>query len=141
MSCAYIMKKISMKKDDRIDFLWDKYILECRLQGYSETTLRNKEYYFSVFYRFLGESGRASLLTKGVCVSFLQIRLKDVNSNSFCSAFLGHTCVHSKHRIQSVPFCRFLELSVTSTSIGQTFLHIPQDIHLLVSHVTLNNAK
>ena len=50
------MKKISMQKDDRIDFLWDKYILECRLQGYSETTLRNKEYYFSVFYRFLGET-------------------------------------------------------------------------------------
>ena len=76
-ACAYIMKKISMKKDDRIDFLWDKYILECRLQGYSETTLRNKEYYFSVFYRFLGESGRASLLTKGVCVSFLQARMRE----------------------------------------------------------------
>ena len=71
------MKKIRMQKDDRIDFLWDKYILECRLQGYSETTLRNKEYYFSVFYRYLGESGRASLLTKGVCVSFLEARLKE----------------------------------------------------------------
>ena len=76
-ACAYIMKKIRMQKDDRIDFLWDKYILECRLQGYSETTLRNKEYYFSVFYRYLGESGRASLLTKGVCVSFLQARIKE----------------------------------------------------------------
>ena len=80
-ACAYIMKKIRMQKDDRIDFLWDKYILECRLQGYSETTLRNKEYYFSVFYRYLGESGRASLLTKGVCVSFLEARLKEVIKN------------------------------------------------------------
>ena len=87
-ACAYIMKKIRMQKDDRIDFLWDKYILECRLQGYSETTLRNKEYYFSVFYRYLGESGRASLLTKGVCVSFLQQQLKEVSvSINFFAGF------------------------------------------------------
>ena len=31
------------------------------------------------------------------------------------------------HRMHSVPFFRFLELSVTSTSIGQTRLHLPQD--------------
>ena len=39
-----------------------------------------------MFYRFLGESGRASLLTKGVCVSFLQARMpegiKPVSINS-----------------------------------------------------------
>lgn len=77
------MKKISMQKDDRIDFLWDKYILECRLQGYSEVTLRNKEYSFSVFYRFLGEDGRVSLLTKDVCVSFLQERMKEGKSKHY----------------------------------------------------------
>ena len=76
-ACEYIMKKISMQKDDRIDFLWDKYILECRLQGYSEATLRNKEYSFSVFYRFLGDDRLVSQLTKGVCVSFLQARMKE----------------------------------------------------------------
>ena len=80
------MAKIKMQKDDKIKFLWDKYVLECRLQGFSEATLRNKEYYFAVFYRFLGEDGRVSQLTKDVCVSFLQARLqegiKDISINS-----------------------------------------------------------
>ena len=81
-----MIKKISMQKDDRIDFLWDKYILECRLQGFSEATIRNKEYYFAVFYRFLGENRRVSQLSKDLCVSFLQQRLKegikDISINS-----------------------------------------------------------
>ncbi len=81
-----MIKKISMQKDDRIDFLWDKYILESRLQGFSEATIRNKEYYFAVFYRFLGENRRVSQLSKDLCVSFLQQRLKegikDISINS-----------------------------------------------------------
>ena len=76
-TCAYIMAKITMQKDDKIDFLWDKYILECRLNGYSEDTIRNKEHYFSIFYRFLGAEKRARNLSKDVCVSFLQARLKE----------------------------------------------------------------
>lgn len=40
------------------------------------------------------------------------------------------------HRMHSVPFFRFLELSVTSTSIGQTRLHLPQETHFSLSHFT-----
>lgn len=57
------------------------------------------------------------------------------------NAFLGQAFTHSKHKMQSVPFCRFLELSVTSTSMGQTLLHLPQEMHLLLSQVTLVRAK
>ncbi len=49
-------------------------------------------------------------------------------------AFLGQLCTHSMHKIHSVPFSRFLELSVTSTFIGHTRLHLPQDIHFSLSH-------
>lgn len=84
-----MVKKITMKKDDEISKLWNKYILECRLQGYSEATLRNKQYYFSTFYRFLGENKRVSLLSKDVCVLFLQKKLDDgikvVSVNSCCT--------------------------------------------------------
>jgi hypothetical protein len=40
--------------------------------------------------------------------------------------------------MHSVPFLRLLELSVTSTSIGHTLLHFPQDTHaeLSVSSLT-----
>ncbi len=50
------------------------------------------------------------------------------------NASFGHTFTHSKHKIHSVPFLRFLEVSVTSTSIGHAFLHFPQEMHLFVSH-------
>ena len=50
------------------------------------------------------------------------------------SAFFGQFFTHSMHRIHSVPFLRFLELSVTSTFIGHTRLHFPQDIHFSLSH-------
>ena len=63
-------------------------------------------------------------------------------SASICySASFGQLLTHSIHKIHSVPFFRLLELSVTSTSIGQTFLHLPHDTHLLLSHLILNNAK
>lgn len=57
------------------------------------------------------------------------------------SAFFGQFFTHSKQRIHSVPFFRFRELSVTSTSIGHTFLHLPQEIHLLLSHLICNREK
>ena len=48
--------------------------------------------------------------------------------NSTQSAFLGQVLTHSIHKIHSVPFFRFLELSVISTFIGQTFLHFPHAV-------------
>lgn len=57
------------------------------------------------------------------------------------SASFGQFLMHSRHRIHSVPFFRLLELSVTSTSIGHTFLHLPQDTHLLLSHSIRSNEK
>lgn len=59
----------------------------------------------------------------------------------YYNAFVGQLSTHSKQRMHSVPFFLFLELSVTSTSIGHTRLHFPQEIHLLVSHFILRKAK
>jgi hypothetical protein len=64
-----------------------------------------------------------------------------IGMNKTYNAFFGHAFTHSKHKMQSVPFFRFLELSVMSTSIGQTVLHLPQEIHLLVSHVIRSSEK
>ena len=50
------------------------------------------------------------------------------------NAFFGQDLAHSKHRMHSVPFFRLRELSVISTSMGHTFLHFPQETHLLWSH-------
>lgn len=61
--------------------------------------------------------------------------------NSAQSAFLGQALTHSMHKIHSVPFFRFLELSVISTFIGQTFLHFPHEIHFSLSHLTLTTEK
>ena len=57
------------------------------------------------------------------------------------SAFLGQVFTHSMHKTHSVPFILFLELSVTSTFIGHTRLHLPQEIHLLLSHWMRDNEK
>ena len=57
------------------------------------------------------------------------------------SAFLGQFLTHSMQRMHSVPFALFLELSVTSTSMGHTLLHFPQEIHLFVLHLTRNREK
>ena len=51
---------------------------------------------------------------------------------------LGQFFTHSMHKIHSVPFSRFLELSVTSTFIGHTRLHLPHEIHFSLSHFTRN---
>ena len=61
--------------------------------------------------------------------------------NSAQSAFLGQGLTHSIHKMHSVPFFRFLELSVISTFIGQTFLHFPHEIHFSLSHLTLTTEK
>ena len=57
------------------------------------------------------------------------------------SAFFGHALAHSKHRMHSVPFLRLRELSVMSTYMGQTFWHLPQETHLLWSHLTRSSEK
>ena len=49
-------------------------------------------------------------------------------------AAFGQFLTHSMHKIHSVPFSRFLELSVTSTFIAQTRLHFPQEMHFSLSH-------
>lgn len=46
-----------------------------------------------------------------------------------CSAFLGHSPIHLKHKIHSVPFNRLRELSSTLTFIGHTCLHFPHWTH------------
>ena len=53
----------------------------------------------------------------------------------------GQFLTHSIQRMHSVPFFLFLELSVTSTFIGHTLLHFPQEMHLSLSHFTLNSEK
>ena len=57
------------------------------------------------------------------------------------SAFFGHTFPHSIQRIHSVPFLRLLELSVTSTFIGHTRLHFPQEIHRSLLHLIRSSEK
>ena len=57
------------------------------------------------------------------------------------AALLGQCLTHSMQRIHSVPFILFLELSVTSTSMGHTRLHLPQDTHFVVSHLILKREK
>ena len=59
----------------------------------------------------------------------------------FYRAFLGQCFTHSMHRIHSVPFFRWREGSSISTSMGQTCLHRPQEMHLPGSHFILNRAK
>lgn len=57
------------------------------------------------------------------------------------SASLGQALTHSMQRMHSVPLARFLELSVTSTSMGHTRLHLPQETHLLLSQRTRSREK
>ena len=60
---------------------------------------------------------------------------------SHYNAFLGHALTHSIHRIHSVRFSLLRELSVTSTFIGHTRLHFPQETHLSLSHFTRSRLK
>ena len=68
-------------------------------------------------------------------------RDSDRQIGSCHNASLGQFFTHSMHRMHSVPILRFLELSVTSTFIGQTRLHFPQEIHFSLSHFTRRSAK
>jgi hypothetical protein len=51
------------------------------------------------------------------------------------SAPLGQADTQVVQRMHSVPFVRLLALSVMSTFIGQTFLHLPQETHFVGSTV------
>ena len=57
------------------------------------------------------------------------------------NAFLGQLLTHSMHSMHSVPYFLVLELSVTSTSIGHTRLHLPQLMHLSFLHLTRSREK
>ena len=54
------------------------------------------------------------------------------------SAPLGQFFTHSMLRMNSLPFCLFIELSVTATFVGQTRLQFPQEIHFSLSHFCIN---
>ena len=58
-----------------------------------------------------------------------------------CKAFLGQFLTQLLHKIHSVAFFLFLELSNISTFIGQDLMHFLQLIHLSLSRFTLINAK
>lgn len=58
-----------------------------------------------------------------------------------CKAFLGQFLTQLLHKIHSVAFFLFLELSNMSTFIGQDLIHFLQLIHLSLSRFTLINAK
>lgn len=64
---------------------------------------------------------------------FLVIRSRSRQSFRAC---LGQLSTHSMHRMHSVPFFRLRLLSVTSTFIGQTLLHFPQETHFVSSTLT-----
>ena len=53
------------------------------------------------------------------------------------SACFGHSLIQFKHKIHSVPFFLFLELSNISTFIGQFFIHLLQLIHSSLLHIIL----
>lgn len=54
----------------------------------------------------------------------MQLIYVTVRKTGIYSAPFGQLLTHSKQRIHSVPFFLFLELSVTSTSIGHAFAFI-----------------
>ena len=76
-----------------------------------------------------------------VCLSIKIPLLSAQEPVSVYNASFGQFFTHSMHKMHSVPFLRFLELSVISTSIGQTCLHFPQVTHLLLSHLIRNREK
>ena len=86
------MSVIKITKEKRIDVLWDKYIAECKLSGYAEDTLRNKEHYFSVFYEFLNGNHEVDKLTQEILNRFTEARIatgiKEISVNS-CSVVLN----------------------------------------------------
>ncbi|MBR4030567.1 MAG: tyrosine-type recombinase/integrase [Clostridia bacterium] len=86
--------KRTITKENRIDALFDKYIFECKLHGYSADTLRNKEIYFSLFYDFAEANSikTTEQITQEFLNSFVFFRMKkdikEVSVNS-CSTSLN----------------------------------------------------
>ena len=90
------MLKLKVEPEKRVDVLWENYIVECKLRGLSPETLKDKETYFNIFYRFL-EPTRigVDMLTQQVLNEFVMnrcasgIKNVSVNSNSrVINAFL-----------------------------------------------------
>ena len=93
----FFMLKLKVEREKRVDVLWEDYILECKLRGQATETLKDKECYFNIFYRFL-EPTRISvdMLTQTVLNEFAMERQNSgiknisVNSNSrVINAFLA----------------------------------------------------
>ena len=57
------------------------------------------------------------------------------------SDLAGHSSMQRIHKMHSVPFTRLRELSVISTSIGHTCLHLPQCRHFSSSFFTRSSAQ
>ena len=73
-----------------------------------------------------------------ICSAFL---FSYALENVIYNAFLEQAVMHSVHSRHSVPFFLLPELPVTSTSIWQTSLHLPQNTHLSLSQVALGSEK
>ena len=96
--------------------------------------------WWSFFFLRVVSSCHLRKLYQGIDLA-AAIRCGFILQTGIYSASLGQFFTHSKQRIHSVPFFRFLELSVTSTSIGHTFLHLPHETHLLLSHLIRSSEK
>ena len=81
------MLKLKVEPEKRVDVLWENYIVECKLRGLSPETLKDKESYFNIFYRFL-EPIRISVdvLNQQVLNEFVMSRcasgIKNISVNS-----------------------------------------------------------
>ena len=81
------MGKLRVQQEKRVDALWENYIIESKLRGLAPETIRDKECYFNIFYRFL-EPDRINvdLLTQEVLNEFVAARqasgIKNVSVNS-----------------------------------------------------------
>ena len=75
------------------------------------------------------------------CLATQAIRFVSCPPGSYYNASFGQALLHSIQSIHSVPFSRFLELSVIFTLMGHTRSHFPQEIHLLLSHFILVSEK
>lgn len=77
-----------IRKEKRIDALWDKYLFECQLRGFAPDTISNKEDYFSLFYRFMESASvwTTDDISQDVLDTFVLSRMKsDVKTVSINS--------------------------------------------------------
>ncbi len=98
------MKKI-IRKENRIDALWDKYCFECQLRGFAPDTMSNKEDYFSVFYRFMENAGVYT--TDDISQEFFDAKVL----SPLCSLILWHKrtrALKSSKQTHACIYCAFI---------------------------------